>query len=116
MAVDNYQEHVLYCPIADQYYSAMEEIHGNQGMIVSFSMEKAPAGRVTIHPRMKFCRPASPALRGCLICRSRVSCSCDCLKTHLQCEKKVGYRFQCLYCRQLRVVTVEGSQGGNGGK
>ena len=116
MAVDHYQVHVLYCPISDQYYSAVEENQGNQGMIVYFSQEKSPAGRVEIHPRMKYCRPVSPALRGCLICRSRMSCSCDCLKTHLQCEKKVGYRFQCLYCRQLRVVTVEGSPGKNGGK
>ena len=109
MAVDRYRVHLLYCPIAEQYYSAVEEIHGTQGMIVSFALESAPSGRVMVRPGVRLTLPVSPRLRGCMICRCRTSCSCECLHSHIQCEKNVGYRFQCLYCRQLQSVTAAGN-------
>lgn len=106
MAVDRYQVHVLYCPVAEQFYSAVEQMNEGDGRIVSFLLEKPPQGKVAIHPRTRLVRKVSPKLRSCMICHSDVSCSCECLRKQLPCEKKVGYRFQCLYCKKLQSVTV----------
>lgn len=46
-------------------------------------------------------------LRTCFECGSRKVGGCDCAKRHYSCSPKMGYRYQCIYCRELHVFSAE---------
>ncbi len=47
-------------------------------------------------------------LRPCPRCGGRQVSGCSCLHTLVACEIGIGYRFQCIYCDQLRIVKYSG--------
>lgn len=48
------------------------------------------------------------ALRPCPRCDGRKVGNCSCLRNLVACEIGIGYRFQCIYCDQLRIVKYSG--------
>lgn len=58
--------------------------------------------RERIRPMLRL--HTADSLRACPVCGSRRIAGCDCLSPLLPCERGMGFRFACVYCKHLRRV------------
>lgn len=103
MAAHSYAQ--AYCSISKQSYRLTLE--GTE--VVSFSL--VPTGDSPDQPLLRPLSPqpsytASALLRACPRCGQRQVSGCKCVRTALNCEAGIGYRFPCLYCDQLKIVSA----------
>ena len=92
---------IAHCDIAEQYYRLTLENDGST--VVDFNLEPG-AGRAEGIPTPKMLTGA--ALRSCPICGSRRVAGCGCARRVLPCEPLPGFRFSCVYCEHLRILTM----------
>ena len=100
-----------YCDRAKQYFGLrVETIDGRPVVTDFYDIESSDAKKVgsTIDaPGIE----VAGNLRGCIKCQNREVGHCDCFRTGRDCAAGQGYRYQCVFCDQLRVFTkAEGSE------
>lgn len=88
-----------YCDIARQYYSLTLMDDGKT--VSDFTFCDAPAKR---GGKITTCLVTDASLRACPVCGGRAVAQCDCMRRVLPCEPLVGFRFSCIYCRNLRLL------------
>ena len=47
------------------------------------------------------------SLRACPGCGQRAVSGCTCPEKSLPCERNVGFRFYCIYCSRMKVISVD---------
>lgn len=108
-----------YCEKSKQYYGLRVEAEkeGSTPRVTDFydlKEEEAKQLASTIDvPGLQ----TADNLRTCVRCASRKVGACDCAKRLFDCRAGQGYRFQCLYCKDLHVFSMEeGAEAVDAGK
>lgn len=102
MAAHTYAQ--AYCRISNQSYRLTLE--GTE--VVAFTLVQDASSQEPPLQRPLVPQPAytaSAQLRACPRCGQRKVAACQCIRTALNCEAGIGYRFPCLYCDQLKIVS-----------
>ncbi|MBQ7850657.1 MAG: hypothetical protein IJ343_13105 [Clostridia bacterium] len=103
MAAHSYAQ--AYCSISNQSYRLT--LDGSE--VVAFTLVQDPNAQDQPLQKPLVPQPVyttSPQLRACPRCGQRQVSSCKCIHTVLNCEAGIGYRFPCIYCDQLRIVST----------
>lgn len=106
-----------FCGVNDQYYGLKIRGEGSAAQVVDFyDIPSEDAVKLASNIDAQQVTSADN-LRPCFQCGQRKAASCSCARPLYHCEKGMGYRFQCLYCRELRLFTVaEGSEAAGEGE
>ena len=96
-----------YCEKSKQYFGLrVEAVGGNQQVTDFYSIETDKAKTLGSTVDVPGLRVAAN-LRACFMCGNRGVGACECAKAKFGCQSGMGYRFQCLYCRQLRLFAKD---------
>lgn len=95
---------IAYCAKSEQYYRM--KLDKDENTILDFAVSRRKA--VNLQPAPKGMRlETSRALRACPVCGNRTACGCGCMVRSLPCERNIGFRFPCVYCREMKIIGVE---------
>lgn len=106
-----------YCKKSGQYYGLRVEGNGKSAQVVDFydideSKAKELASTIDV-PNLQ----SADNLRVCSGCGARNIAGCSCAKQVMDCRPAQGYRFQCLYCKELHIFsTAEGAETVDAGR
>ncbi len=92
-----------YCSRSKKYYGLMIE---NSKVVDFYDIETNKAkslGSTVDIPSVQ----SAPNLRPCFKCGSRSIAFCNCAREINECVPDAGYRFQCLYCSDLRLFSKD---------
>ncbi len=96
-----------YCDKSKQYYGLrIEDDRGTPQVTDFYDIEEGKAKELSSTINVSSLQTA-PNLRACMNCAGRRVSGCDCAKGMMSCRAGQGYRFQCIYCKNLHVFSVE---------
>ncbi len=95
---------IAYCGKAEQYYRL--KLDRDEKTILDFALSRRKAVNLQPVPRGMRLETAQ-ALRACPVCGSRTAGKCSCMVRSLPCERNIGFRFPCVYCREMQFIGVE---------
>ena len=96
-----------YCEKSKQYYGLRVEKEGSAPRVTDFyDLKEDEAKQLASTIDVPGLQTADN-LRSCVNCASRKVGSCDCAKRLFDCRAGQGYRFQCLYCKELHIFSTE---------
>lgn len=100
-----------YCPKSRKYYGMKVEEVSSRLQVTDFydigeETAKLLASNVDV-PGLE----TAANLRSCPFCHSRKVAGCGCLESRISCKPDQGYRYLCIYCKELRVfASSEGAE------
>lgn len=100
-----------YCPKSRKYYGMKVEEVSSQPQVTDFyDIEEETAKLLASNVDVPNLGTAAN-LRSCPFCHSRKVAGCGCLESRISCKPSGGYRYLCIYCRELRVfASGEGTE------
>lgn len=102
-------EHFIkaYCARSKRYYGLkIEEVDGVQKVTDCYDISPEDAKRLASNIDVPGLQSA-PNLRECAGCHTRSVAGCSCAKSRWDCRPGTGYHFQCLYCSELHIFSVD---------
>lgn len=100
-----------YCPKSRKYYGMkVEEVSSRLQVTDFYDIDADTAKLLSSNVDVPGLETAAN-LRDCPFCHSRKVAGCHCLKGLISCRPDEGYRYLCIYCRDLRVfASGEGAE------
>ena len=98
-----------YCQKSNQFYGLkVEEVNGVPRVTDFYDIDSATAKSLASTADVPDLESA-PNLRTCFGagCHSRRVAGCTCAEKRCRCQRDQGYRFQCLYCKQLHIFSQD---------
>lgn len=92
-----------YCPKSRKYYGMKVEEVSSQLQVTDFYDIKEETAKLLASNVDAPNLGTAANLRSCPFCHSRKVASCGCLEGRISCKPSEGYRYLCIYCRELRV-------------
>lgn len=100
-----------YCSKSKRYFGLrIEDMNGKLGCTDFYDMKEEDAKKLASSVDVPNLESALN-LQPCFRCKSRRVAQCSCAKKVYPCDRLNDYRFQCLYCSELRIFsTADGSE------
>lgn len=100
-----------YCPKSREYYGMkVEEISSQLQVTDFYDIREETAKLLASNVDVSGLETAAN-LRTCPFCHSRKVAGCGCLAGRISCKPDQGYRYQCIFCKELRVfASGEGAE------
>ena len=98
---------LAYCGRSRQYYQLVYQPETHT--VTDFLLYKPSAPTQTGPSSETFV--TDPSLCPCPQCGGRTVAGCGCAAAQLPCEPHVGFRFSCIYCRYLQVLSIRENAG-----
>lgn len=100
-----------YCPKSRKYYGMkVEEVSSKLKVTDFYDIGEETAKLLASNVDVLGLETAAN-LRSCPFCHSRKVAGCGCLESRASCKPDQGYRYLCIYCKELRVfASSEGAE------